>query len=413
MYQRPRTICVFFCASIDVFCGCILCGREAVAREHDLEARIRQRAVEVEEKLMAWRRDIHEHPELGDQEVRTSGLVAEHLRGLKLNELRTGVARTGVVGILKGAKPGPTVALRADMDALPVQEPEGLPFASKAVAMMHGKKVPVMHACGHDAHTAILMAVAEVLAASREDLPGTVMFIFQPAEEGSSMVTPASGKSWGAKLMLEEGIFEKTRPAAIFALHVMPGPSGQISYRNGPTLASSDSLTIAIRGKQGHGGMPWNTIDPITTSAQVISGLQTVVSRKANLTASPTVVTIGTINGGTNANIVPDVVEMTGTIRTYDEGVRRQVHRDVSLAAEKISEGSGAKATVTISKMYDATINDEGLANRMLPALKRAADGDVVRAPLAGAAEDFSFFAKATPGMYVFLGGDAARPESG
>jgi amidohydrolase len=368
-----------------------------------LEEQVRQRARAVEEKLIAWRRDIHQHPELGDQETRTSRVVAEHLRGLGL-EVRTGVARTGVVGILKGGKPGRTVALRADMDALPVKEPEGLPFASKDTGQYLGQTVPVMHACGHDAHTAMLMATAEVLAGLKDELAGTVMFIFQPAEEGPSLFVPSAGKSWGAKLMLEEGLFEKTKPDAIFALHVMPGPSGEISYRSGPTTASSDSLEITVIGKQGHGGMPWDTVDPITTSALVISGLQTVVSRKAKLTDSPLVVTIGTINGGTGPNIVPETVQMTGTIRTYDEKVRAQARRDIQLAAEKIAESAGAKATAPITKMYDATVNDGGLTARMAPVLKRAADGRVAEAPLVGASEDFSFFAQEVPGLYVFLG---------
>src|SRR5262245_32199474 len=368
-----------------------------------LEAKVRERAAAVEPKLIAWRRDIHEHPELGDQETRTAALVAEHLRGLGL-EVQTGVARTGVVGILKGGKPGRTVALRADMDALPVQEPAGLAFASKAKSQYEGKEVPVMHACGHDAHTAMLMAAAEVLAGMKAELTGTAVFIFQPAEEGSSVFPPGSGKSWGAKLMLEEGLFERTKPDAVFGLHVMPQLAGQISYRAGPTLASSDNLAITVTGRQGHGGMPWNAIDPITTSALVISGLQTVVSRRTDLTMSPAVVTIGTSNGGTRFNIVPESVRMTGTIRTYDEKVRQQIHRDVALTAEKIAESAGAKADVTITRMYNPTINDESLTARMLPVLKRAADGRVVQRPLLGASEDFSFFAGAAPGVFVFLG---------
>src|SRR5690348_1682365 len=227
-----------------------------------LEEEVRKRAGAVERKLIAWRRDIHQHPELGDQEKRTSRLVAKHLRGLGL-EVRTGLARTGVVGVLRGGKPGRTVALRADMDALPVQEPQGLPFASKTKQPFLGTEVPVMHACGHDAHTAMLMGVAEVLAGMKDQLPGTVLFIFQPAEEGPSLFTPASGKKWGAKLMLEEGAFKDPKPDAVFGLHVMPGPLGQISYRTGATAASSDDLQITVIGHQGHGGMPWNTIDPV------------------------------------------------------------------------------------------------------------------------------------------------------
>jgi amidohydrolase len=368
-----------------------------------LEAAVRKRAAAVEEKLIAWRRDIHQHPELGDQEARTSKLVAEHLRGLKL-DVRTGVARTGVVGILKGGKPGPTVALRADMDALPVKEPPGLPFASTVMQKYHGTLVPVMHACGHDCHTAMLMAAAEVLAGMKDDLPGTVMFIFQPAEEGSSLFEPAGGKTWGARLMLEEGLFKDPRPDAVFGLHVMPGRSGQLSYRSGATTASGDTLEMTVTGKQGHGGMPWNTVDPVTTSALIISGLQTVVSRKANLTESPLVVTVGTINGGTVPNVVPESVRMTGTIRAYDEKVRSQAHRDIKTAVEKIAESAGARARVSITKIYATTVNDEALTERMAPVLKRAADGKVARAPLAGASEDFSFYAKQVPGLFVFLG---------
>ena len=309
-----------------------------------------------------------------------------------------------MVGILKGAKSGRTVALRADMDALPVQEPGGLPFASKATQQYMGKEVPVMHACGHDAHTAMLLGVAEMLTGLKSELPGTAVFIFQPAEEGSSVVTPASGKSWGAKRMLEEGAFSDPKPDVVFALHVMPGPCGQISFRTGATTASSDDLGIVVTGKQGHGGMPWNSIDPITTSAQIILGLQTVVSRRADLTASPVVVTVGPINGGSRGNVVPETVSMAGTIRTYDEHVREQVVSGVKLTAEKIAEGAGAKADVRITKMYPPTMNDEALAARMLPVLKRAADGRVAEAPPSGATEDFSLFAQAAPGLYVFLG---------
>ena len=364
---------------------------------------MREQSAALEKKVIAWRRDIHEHPELGDQETRTAKLVADHLRELGL-DVRTEVARTGVVGILKGAKPGPTVALRADMDALPVKEPSKLPFASKATATMNGKTVPVMHACGHDTHTAMLMGAAEVLAGLKRDLPGTVLFIFQPAEEGSSLFEPASGKNWGAKLMLQEGLFKEFKPGAVFAVHVMPGPSGQISYRSGPATASGDDLEITVTGKQGHGGMPWNTIDAITTSALIINGLQTVVSRNANLTASPAVVTIGTIQGGTRGNIVAESVRMTGTIRSYDETEREKVHRNVRRTAEKVAESAGAKADISITSIYDVTVNNESLTERMAPVLKRAADGNVAKAPLAGASEDFSFFAEKSPGLFVFLG---------
>jgi len=368
-----------------------------------LEDQAFSRVAAVEHKLIEWRRDIHQHPELGDQETRTAELVADHLRKLGL-EVHTGVAHTGVVGILEGGKSGPTVALRADMDALPVKEPEGLPFASKARGTYQGKEVDVMHACGHDAHTAMLMATAEVLAGMRENLPGKVIFIFQPAEEGSSQIMPGPNKLWGAQLMLQEGVFDKLQPDAIFAVHVMPGRSGELSWRTGATTASSDNLHITVTGKQGHGGMPWNTIDPVVTAAQVITGLQTVVSRRTNLTQSPAVVTVGMIQGGSAPNIIPEQVQMAGTIRTYDEQVRAQVGRDVKLTAEKIAESADAKADVSVVPAYGTTMNDEKLAAQMAPVLARAASGKVATSPLVGASEDFSFFARQVPGLYFFLG---------
>ena len=387
-----------------LFAGLVFsAGASAQSAPSSLEQQIRKDSSAIEQRLIEWRRDIHQHPELGEQETRTAALVAEHLRGLGL-EVQTEVGRTGVVGILKGGKPGRTVALRADMDALPIKEPAGLPFASRAKGIYHGTEVDVMHACGHDAHTAMLMATADVLTGMRDEIEGTVMFIFQPAEEGSSLVQPGPDASWGAKLMLDDGLFDELKPDAIFAMHVMPGPSGQISWRSGATTAASDMLNISVTGSQGHGGMPWNTIDPIVASAQVINGVQTVVSRKANLTRSPAVVTIGTINGGTGPNIVPETVEMSGTIRTYDEDVRQKVRDDLKLSAEKIAESAGASAEVSIEPMYSTTINDAELTERMAPVLERAADGKVATAELPGAAEDFSFFAQQAPGLYVFLG---------
>ncbi|MPR02390.1 amidohydrolase [Pseudomonas sp. MAFF 212408] len=368
-----------------------------------LEEQAYNRAAAVENKLIEWRRDIHQHPELGEQETRTAKLVADHLLALGL-EVHTGIARTGVIGILVGGKPGPTVALRADMDALPVKEAEGLPFASRARGLYYGQEVDVMHACGHDTHTAMLMATAEVLAGMREHLPGKVMFIFQPAEEGSSLVKPSEKKAWGAERMLQEGIFAKLKPDAIFAVHVMPGKSGELSWRSGATTASSDDLRITVTGKQGHGGMPWNAVDPVVTAAQVITGLQTVVSRRANLPQSPAVVTVGMIQGGSAPNIIPEQVHMSGTIRTYDEKVRAQVGRDIKITAEKIAESAQAKAEVSVIPVYGATMNDEKLAAQMAPVLARAAAGKVATKPLVGAAEDFSFFAQQVPGLYFFLG---------
>jgi len=370
----------------------------------DLEQEIRQRAAQIEPKLIAWRRDIHEHPELGEQEKRTAGLVAAHLRALGL-EVKTGVAQTGVVALLQGGKPGPVVALRADMDALPVKEPEGLPFASRAKSNYLGREVDVMHACGHDAHTAILMATAEVLTAMRDRLPGTVKFIFQPAEEGPSLYAAFTGKTWGAKEMVKEGVLHDPKPDAIFGLHVTSGhPSGHLAYRAGPAMASSDELRIKVTGRQGHGGYPWRTVDPVTTAAQIVLGLQTIVSRRTDLMKSPTVVSVTTINGGSRHNIVPEVVEMGGTIRTYDAGVRAAVHRDIRQIAENIAASANAKAEVEIIEGYDPLVNNERTTARMVPVLERAADGDAALTERSGASEDMSYFLNEVPGLYFNLG---------
>lgn len=378
-------------------------GTHTAEANDALEQRIRQDVAAIHPQLVDWRRDIHQHPELGEQETRTAKLVADHLEGLGL-EVKTGVGKTGVVGILRGGKPGRTVALRADMDALAVKEPAGLPFASQARGLYHGTEVDVMHACGHDAHTAMLMAAAEVLTGMKDELEGTVMFVFQPAEEGSSLVQPGDGASWGAKAMLDDGLFDSIKPDAIFAIHVMPGAAGELTWRSGATTAASDMLSITVQGSQGHGGMPWNTVDPIVASGQILGGVQTVVSRKANLARSPAVVTVGTINGGTGPNIVPETVRMTGTIRTYDDSVRTQVRDDLILSTEKIAESAGATARVSIEPMYSSIFNHATLTERMSPVLERAADGKVATAELPGAAEDFSFFSQQVPGLYVFLG---------
>jgi amidohydrolase len=370
----------------------------------NLEKKIRQSASQVESKLIAWRRDIHQYPELAEQETRTSGLVAEHLGKLGL-EVKTGVARTGVIAILKGGKPGPVVALRADMDALPVKEPKGLPFASKAKGKYLGREVDVMHACGHDAHTAILMATAEMLTAMRDKLPGAVKFIFQPAEEGPSLYPPFAGKIWGARAMIKEGALQDPKPDAIFGLHVSAGlPSGRIGYRAGVAMASADDLRIKVIGRQGHAGYPWRTIDPVTTAAQIVLGLQTVVSRRTDLMKSPAVVSVTTINGGSASNIVPESVEMTGTIRTFDAGVRAGVHRDIRQITQSIAASANAKAEIEIIELYDALVNNESLTARMVPVLERAADGDAILNQRLGASEDFSFYLNEIPGMFFQVG---------
>lgn len=385
-----------------------LTGHAAIAADSNAmekaRAQIAEQARLLEPQLLETRRDIHAHPELGNTEQRTAERVARQLRALGL-EVKTGIARTGVVAILKGARPGPTVALRADMDALPVKEVSGLPFASKAKGRYLDKEVDVMHACGHDAHTAILLSTAQVLSDMRDRLPGTVVFYFQPAEEGPSDFIPDGKNTWGAKMMVQEGVMKSPKPDAVFGLHVWAGiPAGQIAYRPGPTLASSDDLRIRILGKQTHAGRPWDGIDPITVGAQTIVGLQTVVSRRTDISSFPSVVSIGTINGGTRYNIIPESVDMTGTIRSYDYGIRQKLHADVRQTIEKIAESGGAKADVTIIEKYDPTINNPALTEKMLPTLRWAAGNDVIQAPLVGGAEDFSFYAKEAPGLFVFLG---------
>jgi amidohydrolase len=307
--------------------------------------------------------------------------------------------------VLKGGKPGPVVALRADMDALPVKEPEGLSFASKVKGKYLGRDVDLMHACGHDAHTAILMATAEVLTAMKDKLPGTVKFLFQPAEEGPSLYAAFTGKSWGAKQMIKEGALQDPKPDAVFGLHVTSGlPSGRIGYRAGAAMASADELRIKITGRQGHAGYPWRTVDPVTTAAQVVLGVQTIVSRRTDLMKSPTVVSISTINGGSRFNIVPETVEMTGTIRTYDAQVRSGVHRDIRQVAENIAASANAKAEVEIIELYDALVNNDKMTARMTPVLMRATDNDAGVVTPTGAAEDFSFFLNEVPGLYFFVG---------
>jgi amidohydrolase len=365
-----------------------------------LAVAIDQAAVAVEAAVIAWRRDLHQNPELGNREFRTAAVVAEHLRALGLDEVRTGVAHTGVVGLLKGALPGPVVALRADMDGLPVHEQVDLPFASKARGQWNGEEVGVMHACGHDCHVAILMGVAQILAGLRGQLRGSVKFIFQPAEE-----MPPEGEDGGAKMMIAEGVLEKPMPSAIFGLHVTSRlATGVLGYRSGPTMASSDKLKITVLGRQTHGAAPWMGVDPIVTSAQVVLGLQTVVSRTIDLTQEPAVVTIGAIRGGVRENIIPDSVEMRGTIRTFDEEMRDDIHERVTTLAEAVSRGSRAGCKVCIEKNYPVTVNDPALTEAMLPTLRRVAGSGLEMVPKVTGSEDFSFFQRVVPGLFVFIG---------
>ena len=366
-----------------------------------LTAQIDSAAQALQAQIVDWRRDFHQHPELGNREFRTSAIVAAHLRKLGFDEVRTEVAHTGVVGLLKGGLPGPVVALRADMDALPVAEEVDLPFASKVRTEWNGEQVGVMHACGHDAHIAILMGVAEVLAGLRAGLRGSVKFIFQPAEE-----MPPEGEEGGAKMMVEQGAMDNPRPAAIFGLHVTSRlPLGVIGYRPGPAMASADNLKITIHGRQTHGAMPWFGVDPIVTAAQVVIGLQTVVSRQIDLTQEPAVVTIGAIKGGLRENIIPESVEMRGTIRSFDEGMRDDIHERVTYLAEAISRGSRAGCTVCIKKNYPVTVNDPALTETMLPTLRRVVGADQLHLiPKVMGSEDFSFFQRVVPGLFFFVG---------
>ncbi len=374
------------------------------AQDAALAERIDRYADEVEEQVIAWRRDIHQHPELGNREFRTAALVAEHLRSLGL-EVATEVAHTGVVGVLRGGRPGSVVALRADMDGLPVTEMVDLPFASKVRTEYNGQEVGVMHACGHDNHVAILMGVASVLSSVRDELPGTVKFIFQPAEEG-----PPAGEEGGAALMLNEGVFQDPAPQAVFGLHVFPAPVGTIMYRKGGFLASADGLRIVVRGKQTHAAMPWAGVDPIVVASQIVLGLQTVVSRQVDLTDSPAIVTIGSIRGGVRGNIIPDSVVLVGTIRTLSPQTRDLVHERVRRTAEEIAAAGGAVADVQIGIGVPVTVNDPALTERMLPTLRRVAGAErTIDAPPITGAEDFSFYAEEVPGLFIGLG--VAPPE--
>ena len=363
-------------------------------------AEIDRRAEQVAEKVVGWRRDLHQHPELGNRETRTAKVVADHLRSLGI-DVRTGVAHTGVVGVLKGGKPGKVVALRADMDGLPVTELVNLPFASKVKATYNGQDVGVMHACGHDNHVAILMGVAELFAGMKDQLPGTVKFIFQPSEEGAP-----SGEEGGAALMVKEGAFDNPKPDAVFGLHVWGGGNvGRIGYRSGPTMASADMLRIAVHGKQTHGALPWGGVDPIVVTSQIVLGLQTIVSRQLDATKTPSIITVGSVHGGVRFNIIPDEVQLEGTIRTFDSAVQRDMHRRITLTAQSIAASAGAEATVTITPLYPVTINDPKLTDTMLPTLRRVAGAEMVsEQALVTAAEDFSFFAQRAPGLFVFLG---------
>jgi amidohydrolase len=366
-----------------------------------LSTKIDQKSKSIEPKIIEWRRDFHQHPELGNREFKTAEKIAAHLKSLGI-EVQTGVGHTGVVGLLKGGKPGPVVALRADMDGLPVTERVDVPFKSTVTTDYNGQKVGVMHACGHDTHISILMGVAEVLASMKSDLKGTVKFIFQPAEEGAP-----EGEEGGAKLMIKEGVLENPKVEAIFGLHINSQTEvGKIGYRPGATMAAVDFFSIDVKGKQTHGAYPWSGVDPIVTSSQIIMGLQTIVSRNLDLTKAPAVVTIGAINGGIRQNIIPEQVKMIGTIRTFDEDMHMKVHKRVTEIATNIAESAGAKADVNIGILYPVTYNDIPLTEEMVGTLQNVAGKDNVRLiPAATGAEDFSYYQQKVPGFFFFLGG--------
>ncbi|SEJ72571.1 carboxypeptidase Ss1. Metallo peptidase. MEROPS family M20D [Sphingobium sp. AP50] len=360
----------------------------------------------IEREMISWRRDIHAHPELGNAETRTSRLVAAHLKRQGL-QVRTGVAVTGVVAVLDSGRPGPVVALRADMDGLPVKEEVDLAFASKATGQYRGETVPVMHACGHDAHVAILMATAEVLSKMRSELTGKVVFLFQPAEEGPSTFEPGTGSSWGAKAMIEQGAFDNPKVDVTFGLHVIAGlPTGMLAWRSGPLMASADSFKVTVHGQQTHGAMPWRGVDPIVSTSQIINGLQSIVSRQIDISKEPAILSVGQVHGGVRFNIIPDSVWFEGTIRAFDEGMRADIYERIKRTSEQIASASGATAEAKLTRYYDVTVNDPDLTKQMTPTLIRVAGGNKWNDQIAKSTggEDFSEFGKKGPALFLFLG---------
>ena len=365
-----------------------------------LQAKIDQQAKELEPKVIEWRRHFHQYPELSNREFKTAAKVAEHLKSLGI-EVQTGVAHTGVVGLLKGDKPGPVIALRADMDALPVTERNDLPFASKEKAMYNGQETGVMHACGHDSHTAILMGVAEILSKNKADLKGTVKFIFQPSEEGAPI-----GEEGGAGLMVKEGVLENPKVDVIFGLHIKAiSALGDITYKPGGLMAAADFYTIKVYGTQAHGATPWRGVDPIVVSSQIIMGLQTIISRQTELTKEPAIITVGKINSGIRENIIPEYAEMGGTIRTFDVDMQKDIHMRMKRTITNIAESAGARAELEIRTLTPVTYNDPALMEKMVPSLVKAAgEQHVKRVPAETGAEDFAYFQQKVPGVFVFIG---------
>lgn len=362
---------------------------------------IDRQADRIEGKVIEWRRHLHENPELSNREVKTADYVAKHLRSLGL-EVRTGIAKTGLIGILRTGKPGPTVALRADMDGLPVVERVDLPFASKVKGEYMGNEVGVMHACGHDTHVAMLMGAAEILTGMKNQLKGTVVFLFQPAEEGAP-----PGEEGGASLMVKEGVLKDPKVDAIFGLHINSGTEvGKIRYKPGGTMAAADVFDIKVKGKQTHGSTPWTGVDPIVVASQIVQGLQTIISRQTELTNEAAVISVGKIEGGVRNNIIPEEVNMTGTIRTLDTKMQDIIHEKIKLTATKIAEASDAEAIVTIRRGTPVTYNDPVLTEAMLPTIQRVAGPDnVLLTKAVTGAEDFAFYGKEIPALFLFVGG--------
>ncbi len=373
-----------------------------------LQAKLDAQATEVEAKVIEWRRHFHQYPELSNRETRTGAYIAEYMKSLGL-EVKYPVAKTGVVAILQTGKPGPVIALRADIDALPVTERNSLPFASKEKVVFNGQETGVMHACGHDSHIAILMGVATILTKNKTDLKGTIKFFFQPAEEGA----PA-GEEGGAALMIKEGVLDNPKVEVAFGLHISSmTPLGMITYRPGGLLAASDTWSITVKGKQAHGSAPWMGVDPIVVSAQIINGLQTIISRQSELTKEAAVITVGRFQSGIRENIIPEEAFMAGTIRTLDAGMQDKIHEKIKLTATKIAESAGATAVVDIRRGYPITFNDPSLTEKMAPSLERAAGKDQAqRVNAATGAEDFSFFQQQVPGLFFFVGAMAPGQDA-
>jgi amidohydrolase len=375
-----------------------LAAAPAFAADPDAAALTR----DVSDQVLAWRRDIHEHPELGNRETRTAKLVADQLRRLGL-EVKTGVAHTGVIAVLKGGKPGPRLALRADMDALPVTERTSLPFASKVRSVFNGQDVGVMHACGHDSHTAMLLGVATALAKVRDTLPGEVLFVFQPAEEGVP-----EGETGGAKQVLAEGVFRDFKPDAVIGMHVFSTlNAGKIGVRAGPAMAASDRFKITVHGRQTHGSRPWGGIDPVAAAAEIVTSGQAIVSRRTNIARLPAVVTFAAIHGGVRYNIIPDEVTMIGTIRTFDEDVRHAIYADLKNVATHVAAAHGATVDAQVPDIEGnpVLVNDPVLTARLRPSLEKAAGaGNVIEVPLEMGAEDFALYAQQVPGLFFFVG---------